>query len=34
VLRAFAATDEKGSLGKRAQVALERHWKTYLPAVL
>ena len=31
VLRAFAATDENGSLGKRAQVAIERHWKTYLP---
>ena len=30
VLRAFAATDEHGSPGKRAQVALERHWKTYL----
>jgi hypothetical protein len=31
VLRAFAATDETGSLGKRAQAALERHWKAYLP---
>jgi hypothetical protein len=30
VLRAFAATDEHGSPGKRAQVALERYWKTYL----
>ena len=30
VLRAFAAADEHGSPGKRAQVALERHWETYL----
>jgi hypothetical protein len=32
VLRAFAATDESGSLGFAAQAALEEHWKTYLPA--
>ena len=30
VLRAFAAADEHGSPGKRAQIALERHWQTYL----
>jgi len=31
VLRAFAATDEEGSLGERARAALEHHWNTYLP---
>lgn len=31
VLRAFAATDEGGSLGDRARAALERHWTAYLP---
>lgn len=31
VLRAFAATDEGGSLGERACAALERHWNAYLP---
>lgn len=30
LLRAFAATDERGSLGKAADVALERYWNTYL----
>jgi hypothetical protein len=31
VLRAFAATDKRGSLGERARTALEHHWNTYLP---
>ena len=31
VLRAFAATDEEGSLGGRARDALEHHWNAYLP---
>lgn len=31
VLYAFAATDEGGSLGERAQAALESHWSAYLP---
>jgi hypothetical protein len=34
VLRAFAATDEGGSLGERAHAALERHWNVYLPGGL
>jgi len=31
VLRAFAATDEGGSLGERARAALEHYWNAYLP---
>lgn len=32
VLRAFAETDEGGSLGDAAREALEGHWQLYLPA--
>ena len=31
-LRAFAETDEEGSLGQAARAAFDGHWKLYLPA--
>lgn len=31
VLRAFAETDEEGSLGRAARAAFDEHWATYVP---
>jgi hypothetical protein len=32
VLRAFAESDEEGSLGQAARAAFDEHWSTYVPA--